>query len=281
MEMKKEKIAILLCCHERKEHTKVCLDTLLENFPGSLEPTVVVVDAGSTDGTPEMLLSYPMKSGKLILIRKGPDLFWTGAMRIAMSYAAKRLKDSDYVFLVNDDVRFLPGAMDALVQRMEEVHADAVVGATKAGNGMQSYGGVRLTSRCLARYELIPPSKEPELCDTFNCNCLLLSGTCFLTMGNLDRAYVHSLGDYDYGLRLKKAGKIVVNSADYTGICDDNKTEGSWRDKTLSRRERLKKKESPKGLPRRDWYHYVRKNYSFPAALYHSLTPYLRILLGI
>ena len=27
---KKEKIAILLCCHERKEHTKACLDTLFE-----------------------------------------------------------------------------------------------------------------------------------------------------------------------------------------------------------------------------------------------------------
>ena len=122
--------------------------------------------------------------------------------------------------------------------------------------------------------------EEPLPCDTFNCNCLLLDAACFLAMGNLDRAYVHSMGDYDYGLRLKKAGKIVVNSADYIGICDDNRIEGSWRDRTLSRRERLKKKESPKGLPRRDWYHYVRKNYSFPAALYHSLTPYLRILLG-
>ncbi len=278
---KKEKIAILLCCHERKEHTKACLDTLLEGLPESLEPVVVVVDAGSTDGTSQMLESYPMPSGRLILIRRGPELFWTGAMRIAMSYAAKRLKDSDYVLLVNDDVRFLPGALEALVRRIKAVNADAVAGATRSESGAQSYGGVRLTSRCLARYELIPPSEEPQLCDTFNCNCLLLDGKCFLSMGNLDRAYVHSMGDYDYGLRLKKAGKIVINSADYTGICEDNRLEGSWRDKTLSRRERLKKKESPKGLPRRDWYHYVRKNYSLPAALYHSLTPYLRILLGI
>ena len=39
---KKEKIAILLCCHERKEHTKACLDTLLSDFPDTLEPVVVV-----------------------------------------------------------------------------------------------------------------------------------------------------------------------------------------------------------------------------------------------
>ena len=278
---KKEKIAILLCCHERKEHTKACLDTLFEAFPDTLEPTVVAVDAGSTDGTTEMLKDYPMPCGRLVLIRKGADLFWNGAMRVAMSYTAKYLNDSDYVFLINDDVRFLPGAPEALVRRMKEIRADAVAGATKASDGTQSYGGVRLTSRCLARYELIPPSEDAVLCDTFNCNCLLLTGACFLQMGNLDPAYVHSMGDYDYGLRLKKAGKIVVNSADYTGVCDDNKTEGSWRDRTLPRGERLKKKESPKGLPRRDWYHYVRKNYSFPAALYHSLTPYLRILLGL
>ena len=277
---KREKIAILLCCHERKEHTKNCLETLLKDLPETLEPTVVAVDAGSTDGTVEMLKSFPMPSGRLILIKKDAGLFWNGAMRVAMAYTAKYLRDSNYVFLINDDVRFLPGALAALVDRLNGIHADAVVGATKSSKGDQSYGGVRLTARCLARYELIPPSEEAQLCDTFNCNCLLLSAACFLRMGNLDRAYVHSMGDYDYGLRLKKAGCIVVNSADYSGVCDDNKTEGSWRDRTLSRRERLKKKESPKGLPRRDWYHYVRKNYSFPAALYHSLTPYLRILLG-
>ncbi len=277
---KKEKIAILLCCHERKEHTKSCLETLLKDLPETLEPAVVAVDAGSTDGTPEMLESFLMPCGKLILIKKDAGLFWNGAMRVAMAYTAKRLKDCDYVFLINDDVRFLPGALAALTERLNTVQADAVAGATKASDGTQSYGGVRLAARCLARYELIPPSEEPKLCDTFNCNCLLLRGDCFRAMGNLDRAYVHSMGDYDYGLRLKRAGKIVINSAGYTGICDDNKTEGSWRDRTLSRRERLKKKESPKGLPRRDWYHYVRKNYSLPAALYHSLTPYLRILLG-
>ena len=51
---KKEKIAILLCCHERREHTKGCLETLLNDFPDTLEPTVVAVDAGSTDGTREI-----------------------------------------------------------------------------------------------------------------------------------------------------------------------------------------------------------------------------------
>ncbi|MCR5250356.1 MAG: glycosyltransferase family 2 protein [Lachnospiraceae bacterium] len=273
-----KKVMILLTCHERREKTEECLKSLLQDAKAQTQ--VVVVDAGSRDGTVEMLKAFPVKNGSLKLIRRGPELFWNGGMRVAMNYAAAHCAEQDCIMLVNDDVRFLPGALDAMLKRLEENGADAVVGATRAGSGEQSYGGVRMLSRHLARYELIPPSVRPESCDTFNCNALLLTKECFLSSGNLDGAYVHSMGDYDYGMRLKRAGRIVINSADYVGVCDDNDMKGSWRDTGLSRAERLKKKEGPKGLPARDWYHYVRKNYGAAAALWHSITPYIRILIG-
>ncbi|MBR6850260.1 MAG: hypothetical protein IKM88_08515, partial [Lachnospiraceae bacterium] len=78
----------------------------------------------------------------------------------------------------------------------------------------------------------------------------------------------------------RTADDLGVNTADFVGECDDNDVSGSWKDRALDRKTRLKLKEGPKGLPRKDWYHFVRKNYSFPAAVYHSMTPYLRILLG-
>ena len=272
-----KKVMILLTCHNRRSHTEDCLDSLLSGC--NAECHIVAVDAGSTDGTVEMLDSYPVENGDIRLIRRGPELFWNGGMRVAMNYAAANCKNADYIMLVNDDVHFYPGALNEMIERLEKYDADAVVGATKAHSGEQSYGGVKMLSKHLARYELIPPSKEPAYCDTFNCNALLLTKECFLSTGNLDRAYVHSMGDYDYGMRLKRAGRRVINTADYTGECDDNDIKGSWRDTTLSRSERLKKKEGPKGLPRSDWYHYVRKNYGPAAALWHSITPYVRILL--
>ena len=273
-----KKVMILLTCHERREKTEECLKSLLKDKKAQTD--IVVVDAGSRDGTVEMLQAFPVENGSLKLIRRGAELFWNGGMRIAMNYAAAHSEEADYICLVNDDVVFFPGALDGMIRRLEENGADAVVGATRAANGEQSYGGVRMLSTHLARYELIPPSEEPAECDTFNCNALLLTKECFLAIGNLDRAYVHSMGDYDYGMRLKKAGRRVINTADFVGSCDDNDIKGSWRDTALSRAERLKKKEGPKGLPAKDWYHYVRKNYGAAAALWHSVTPYVRILLG-
>ena len=273
-----DKIAVLMTCHNRKEHTSACIRSLTDGI-GELQLNFVVVDAGSTDGTGEALKELAAEGLQIRHIHASEDLFWNGGMRIAMRYAAKYMKDCAYVMLVNDDVKFLPGAVKSLLERQKKYQTDAVVGATKDSKGKQSYGGVRQKSKYTARYELIPPSAEPEQCDTFNCNCLLLTYECFRRMGNLDPAYVHSMGDYDYGFRLKHRGCTVINTADFVGECDDNDASGSWRDKDLPRRTRLEKKEGPKGLPRKDWYHFVRKHYSFPAAVYHSVTPYLRILL--
>ena len=275
------KIAVLLTCHNRKDHTTACIRSLADTEEMKKTLHFVVVDAGSTDGTKEALQELAAEGMQIRHIHAPDDLFWNGGMRIAMRYAArsKYMQECTHVLLVNDDVHFFPGAVDMLLARQEKYNTDAVVGATKDGTGQQSYGGVRLKSKYLARYELIPPGEEPEQCDTFNCNALLLTKECFLSTGNLDGAYVHSMGDYDYGMRLKRGGRYVINTADYTGECDDNDIKGSWRDAALPRSERLKKKEGPKGLPAKDWYHYVKKNYGPAAALWHSITPYVRILL--
>ncbi len=274
-----KRVMVLLTCHERRAHTKDCLDSLLDGC--GAQCSVVAVDAGSRDWTAQMLGAYQVNNGSMKLIRRSRDLFWNGGMRVAMNYAAAHCEDQDYIMLINDDVHFYPSALDDMIERLEKNDADAVVGATISHGGVQSYGGVRMLSRHLARYELIAPSEEAVNCDTFNCNALLMTKECFLSTGNLDKAYVHSMGDYDYGMRLKRAGRRVINTADYTGECDDNDIKGSWRDKTLSRRERLKKKEGPKGLPRSDWFHFVRKNYGLMPAIWHSITPYIRIIIGI
>ncbi len=272
------KIAVLMTCHNRKEQTIACIRSLTEGTEAK-QMNFVVVDAGSTDGTGEALKELAAEGLQIRHIHAPDNLFWNGGMRIAMRYAARYMKDCAYVMLVNDDVKFYPGAAETLIARQTRYNTDAVVGATKDSTGKQSYGGVRMKSRYLARYELIPPSEEPEQCDTFNCNCLLLTYECFRRMGNLDATYVHSMGDYDYGMKLKHRGATVINTADFVGECDDNDTTGSWLDPKVDRKTRMKLKEGPKGLPHKDWFHYVHKNYSFPAAVYHSMTPYLRILL--
>ncbi|MCR4586650.1 MAG: glycosyltransferase [Lachnospiraceae bacterium] len=277
--MEINKVAVLMTCHDRKEKTLACVRSLIEGNRTKL--VFAVTDAGSSDNTPEALKELATELyADIRVIRRGSELYWNGGMRVSLSYAYQKLKDADAILMVNDDVLFYPGAVDRLAERMIKTGADAVAGACVDQEGKQSYGGVRMKSKHFARFELIAPGEEETLCDTFNCNCVLVQYDCFTACGNLDAAYVHSLGDYDYGMRLNRYGRKVVNSAEYCGKCDDNPEEGSWKDRKLSRIKRLKLKESAKGLPASDWYHFLVKNYGLLPALYHSITPYLRILIG-
>lgn len=280
-----QNIAVLLTCHNRREKTIACISSLaaaMENMPQDLPEhdcalEFIVTDDMSTDGTPEALRRLPYQ----VRILEGTgQLFWCGGMNRSMGYVLKRPKTYRYVMLVNDDVRFYPDAMQRLMSRLHHTGADIVVGSTVDSAGKMSYGGVKMTSRHFARYRMIEPSGEPAACDTFNCNCVMMAADTFCKLGRLDPAYIHSMGDFDYGMRAVRKGFQIVNCDAHIGECDDNKTEGTWKDASLPRRTRLALKEGPKGLPKHDWYHFIRKNYGLLPAWYHSITPYLRILLS-
>ena len=89
------------------------------------------------------------------------------------------------------------------------------------------------------------------------------------------------MADFDYCFSLKKAGSDIYMTDSYVGTCKKNDVKGSWRDNTLHRLDRLNLKESPKGLPRREWFYYLHKNFGLRTAIWHSITPYARIILGL
>ena len=49
---------------------------------------------------------------------------------------------------------------------------------------------------------------------------------------------------------------------------------------TLYDMDSFRLKETPKGLPFREWFYYLRKNYNLLTAALYSVIPYLRILIG-
>ena len=280
---------VLMTTYNRREQTVECFKSLLGAYRGSM--VIVDVDAGSIDGTGIYLrkcMEHAKKSRRygnrdisLKILHCKKNVYWNQGMRYAMSYAAKHAKPGDDILLINDDVVFYEDAIDTLMKRRKRYRAAAVVGAVCSECGEQTYGGVRTLSKFFAKFEVIPPANKPVICDTFNCNCLLMSVECMRQNGNLDRNYIHSMGDYDYGLRMKRKGLKVISSAGYVGTCEANPIEESWQDTELPIFERVMKKETPKGLPAKDWFYFVKKNYGVLSAIYHSVTPYVRIVLGI
>ncbi|MCQ2520824.1 MAG: glycosyltransferase [Lachnospiraceae bacterium] len=276
MPKEKARIYVLLTCFNRKELTLQAVRTLLRGTENA-KLTFVVTDDHSTDGTVEALKEL---SADIRIIPGSGNLFWNRGMRVSMRYAVKHKKDWDYVLLINDDVKFFAGVPDMLVSQLRKRDAKVIIGATKDQNGKLSYGGVKKASRFFAKFKLMPPREIPSYADTFNCNCVMLTKEAFLDAGLLDPHYKHSMGDYDYGLTLRRKGYFLLNAETYVGVCDDNCDEGTWRDSKLPRKKRLKIKEGIKGLPFKDWFYFVKKNYCIPAAIYHSITPYIKILIG-
>lgn len=278
--MEKTTVTVMLTCFNRINYTVPCIKALAEGNP-NVSFRFIVTDDNSSDGTKEALEALPYA---LTLLTGDGQLFWNGGMEKALDYALHEAEKTEYYLLVNDDVAFLEGAVAKLIERQKACSAGkadeaVIVGGTKDKTGKASYGGVKLLSKHFARFGLIEPSKEYKECDTFNGNCVLLPQKVFFRAGNVDPVYRHSMSDYDYGMHIRRLGFPIFNSEEFVGVCNDNDTAGSWRDTSLPRKVRLQKKESPKGLPKKDWYHFIRKNYGFFPAVYHSVTPYLRILL--
>ena len=194
---------------------------------------------------------------------------------MGIEYAKVHCADSDGYLLANDDVRFDSACVSHMIADMD---ASVLVGATKDDDGRFSYGGIRYVKGI--KYIPVKPEDDDRTCDTFNANCVLVPGDIFRVSPNMDEAYNHSLGDFDYGLQIKRLGYRAEVYRMYAGVCNKNDVRGTWNDTTLPRKLRLAKKEGIKGLPRKEWYHFLRKNFGAATAFTRSLTPYIRILLG-
>lgn len=274
--MGKREVTVILTCYNRKEKTAHCVSTLVEGNP-SLHFSFIVVDDGSSDGTVDALGELHQKndSFQLTILPGDGNLFWAGGMRKGM-LKAKEEPETDYYLLVNDDVAFQDGCIEKMVQ---SAVGKVIVGATCDRNGKLTYSGVRYTGKGIENRR-IGIEEADRTCDTFNANCVLLPGRVFLEQDVIDERYVHALGDFDYGLSLKKNGVRMEVYPEYVGVCEKNSDKGTWLDRSLSRRERIRKKESMKGAPTKQWFYFLKKNFGFIRACMYSITPYVRIAFG-
>lgn len=275
------RITVIFTCFNRREKTLRCIKSLKEANEQS-QFQFVAVDDNSSDGTREQLEQLGREGYRIRVLSGDGTLFWAGGMRKGIAYA-KEKTDTEYYLLVNDDVEFLPGAIDQMAEDGRRFSAEngrdtVLVGPMRDEDGRFSYGGIRY--RKGIRYDEVHPEDADRSCDSFNMNCLMLTRGVLMALPNFDRHYIHSLADFDYGLEMKRRGIPVLVTDYYVGICPDNDPKGGWTDRSLPRRERVRQKESIKGAPFAPWFYFLKKNFGMGQALLHAFTPYVRILLG-
>ncbi len=272
------KIVVVMTCHNRKNKTVNCLAKLHDGNTKYLYHHIVV-DAGSTDGTAQAVEAADYSDVQLV--NAEPTLFWNGGMYRGIDEGMKHADEYDYMLLVNDDVDFAHGIIDTLVDYAErpEKKGSVIVGPTCSDKGEFSYGGILYNSRGIG-YTMIGADSPDTVCTTFNANCTLIPMDIMRTVKNVDPYYKHSMGDFDLGFRITRMGRRIYVMPEYVGTCNDNPLEGSWQDTALGIRKRIKLKESFKGLPFKDWFHYLHKNFGFLTACVRSVTPYIKIFIG-
>jgi GT2 family glycosyltransferase len=277
------RIAVLMTCFNRKRMTLEALDSLFcQKHVGDVDLFVYLVDDGSRDETSSAVAErFPQVS----LLQGDGSLFWNGGMRKAFAQALAKGFDG-YIWF-NDDTRLDEDALHRLTACAREepgsLGAAIVVGSIRDPHtGEHSYGGVR--KRAL-RFRLdfipqLPDDHESVRCDTMNGNFTLIPASVAERLGNLDGAFRHQLGDFDYGLRATEAGIPVILAPGYYGCCSDNPASGTWRDQSQPLSKRWRHLLSPKGAPIREWLLYTRRHFGWRWPLY-ALSPYIKTILAI
>lgn len=225
-------IAVLLTVFNRRSVTLNGLRTLfaaVNQMPKSYMFDVYMVDDGSTDGTSEVVAErFPQ-----VNITKGNGgLYWGGGMNIAWKAASKK-NDYDYYLWMNDDAELYPNSILSLFKVIEEKgKASLVSGVFEDVNHKISYGGKTANKR------LLPPGSSEDIV-YMNGNLVLIPQIIFKSIGYIDNWFVHGGGDYDYGLRAKKAGFSIKLTNEIVGMTSRHDHKSCY-DRNIPLKERIK-----------------------------------------
>ena len=268
------RVAAILAAHNRRDYTLACLRSLEQQAGHEAAVTAYVVDDGSTDGTGEAIAEqFP----DAVLLQGDGSLFWGGGMRLAFGTALQRRHE--YYLWLNDDTHLDDDTLAVLLRtdcdlRQRGEAPSIVVGTTRdPETGALTYGGrVRPERFRPLRFMLVPPGDEPREAETMNGNCVLIPYQVAEAVGNIDRAYVQSMGDYDYGLRARGAGFGVWVAPGTIGTCANDHQRRTDQQPLLSEVRRLG---SVKGLEPKAWRVFTRR-WAGPLWPMYWASPYVK-----
>ena len=276
--MKKANLAVIMTCYNRRNTTLACLNALYQQ---KNHCDIYLTDDGSSDGTTEAVKAeYP----EVQILQGNGNLFWVGGMHLAFGEAIKY--QYDYYLWLNDDTFLEANAVSKLLQVHQNLtelgYPDSiVVGSTKDSiTGKATYGGAVKSKKWYSnKFEFLEPSSIIQKCDAMYGNCVLIPKSVAAKVGNIDTAFVHSLGDLDYALRAHKLGCKIWVAPGYIGNCTKNSIRNSWADTNLNILERLKKVLQIKAFPLKSWTIFCSRH-SGPFWIFYWFLPYIRAILG-
>ncbi len=274
MEDIQKEIAVLLTVHNRKDKTLDCLSCVYsQQVPEKYTVDVYLTDDGCTDGTPEAIREqFP----QVYIVQGDGNLYWNRGMYTAWETASKA-KDYDYYLWLNDDTHLFEDAIEKLLTcSVEYLNKAIIVGATvdTATHNKVTYGG-RIKGK-------IPkPKGDIKEVDYFNGNIVLVPQAVYQVLGNLDRYFTHSKGDFDYGLRAKNSGIKLYQVGETLGECDEHESLDTWCNPNVPFKKRWSLLHRPNGMPPKETFYLEKRHIGLLKASFHYITVYIRCFFPI
>ena len=268
------KIAVLLACHNRKDKTISCLNSLFKaNLFLNYSLEVYLVDDASTDGTSKAITNF---FPNVNIIRGNGNLYWNQGMRLAWETSVKK-NIPDFFIWLNDDTNIDDDALIHLFQCYNEYisinSTDVIIVGScrnKIGEDEYSYG--------LRKNQLkIIPNGKIQKGNILNGNLVLISKVVYTKLGILSNNYTHAMGDYDYGLRALENGIELITTKKYIATCKSNIGLPKWCNPKINFLDRWKALHTPLGLNIKE-YKMFRKQFWPKNYIKSILKVYLRCL---
>lgn len=192
--------------------TIACLTALKALGDNRLDP--VVVDNGSTDGSMEKIrAAHP----DVTVLQSGANLGFAGGNNVGLRYGLKSDRNYGYFWLLNNDAAPMENALRPMVAKLEATPKAGACGSVchdyEDPAIIQNWAGGRYSTRSCNGGGTLTPMPD-DWFNALNGASMLVRRTVLEQVGLLDEGFFLYWEDIEFGMRIRKAGWLLVGTPD-------------------------------------------------------------------
>jgi len=200
------RVFVIIPIHDHIDETLRCLDCLALQTLNAR--TIVVVDGGSTDGTPERIAE---RHPYVTVLPGDRSMWWTAATALGVEHVRPLAQPGDFVLTLNNDTRVGPDYLEQIVAASNS-HGRALVGSLNVDIEDSSRivdSGVWWNWRTASsrQVDIEPGTDSTTAVNTLSGRGMLVPIEVFEAIGNFDAGRLpHYAADYEFAMRAARAG---------------------------------------------------------------------------